>query len=122
MRIDPSLLNTVMFLCEDREDDFGNPQRVPAATAFLVRKEESRDESLLTWKYLVTARHNIERAVDPVYVRYNLRSSGVDHFESFKTEWIHSDDSDVSCLPFWSPERTRPDMGRSHTNGPRQGD
>ena len=110
MRVDPNLLNTVMFLCEDREDDSGNPRKIPAATAFLVRVEEARDDKLLTWKYLVTAHHNIERAVGTIYIRYNSSSGGVDHFESLKTEWIASDDSDVSCLPFWSPERPRPDI------------
>lgn len=48
-----------------------------------------------------------------LYIRYNLRSGGIDHFESHKTDWIASDDSDVSCLSFWSPERRRPDINHA---------
>ena len=89
MRVDPLLLNTVMFLCQEDLDPSGILQKVPRATAFLIRIKDGA----LTWKYLVTARHNIERAHDPLFVRYNKKAGGFDHFETQKNDWIKSDDS-----------------------------
>ncbi len=110
MRVDPGLLSIVMFLCQEREDQSGIVSKSPSATAFLVRIEETYGENILTWKYLVTARHNIERATNPIYVRYNRRSGQLDHLETFKAGWFSSDDNDVACLPFWTPERTQPEI------------
>ncbi len=109
MRVDPNLLNIVMFLCKEPDDTLGDVTKIPAATAFLVRVE-SQGETPRIWKYLVTARHNIECAKNPIYVRYNLKSGSFDHFKTLKDEWITSDDSDVSCLPFWKPGKPQPDV------------
>lgn len=106
MRIDPTLLNTVMFLCQKETTKAGQIEKMPKATAFLVRIEE--DE--LTWKYLVTAKHNIYMADDPIWVRYNKRLGGFDHLKTAKDEWIFSDDWDVACMNVWGPDNIQPEI------------
>ncbi len=77
------MLHTVMFLCEKREDPKGNVAKFPAATAFLVLVASQGS----VWKYLVTARHNIDCATDPIFVRHNLRSGDFGHLKTLQDEW-----------------------------------
>ena len=106
MRVDPNLLNCVVFLFQEKEDEeSGEIKLIPAGTSFFVRVE---GEGAAAQTYLVTARHNIDRARDPIYVRCNLRSGQLFHSKTLKEQWIASDNSDVSCLPFFETEELAP--------------
>ena len=91
LRVDPNLLNCVVFLCQEKEDEeSGEIKMIPAGTSFFVRVE---GEGAAAQTYLVTARHNIDRARDPIYVRCNLRSGQLFHSKTLKEQWIASDNS-----------------------------
>jgi hypothetical protein len=97
MRLDPNLLNNVVFLCKGD---------VPHATAFLVRIEEGGQ----AWTYLITARHNIKKAKNPVRVRYNDKSKKIAHFDLKKADWECDDTTDVAAYLFYGPRREPPQV------------
>jgi len=103
MRIDPLLIDTVAFLCEQR-------QARPNGTAFFVEFEDTPGGPV--WHYLVTALHCIEESAGrEIYVRLNTLPGapsplGFEDIATLKDDWFTHDKADVAILP--SPiDRTR---------------
>ena len=110
MRLNQDWLRCVVFLCVDRDNKLGGVERVPVATAFLVRVTDSEDKSI-SWKYLVTARHVIERRSerdidDKVHVRVNLTDGGYDDYLTSRSDWLTHNNADVALIDFAPPKES----------------
>src|SRR5688500_9791723 len=69
MRVDETQLSSVVFLCNEEQGEDGVIRPEPRATAFFVGVREEGGPGVLP--YVVTARHCVEEASDPLYIRVN---------------------------------------------------
>jgi hypothetical protein len=101
VRIPDTFLRSVVFLCVEHRGEFKY-----GGTAFLYgqRNERFPDKH---FGYLVTARHNIEKAKQSgnLYVRANLKS-GTAEMVAIEDPWFYPDleASDVAVLPVSPPD------------------
>lgn len=98
MRIPDVIPSCVVFLCVESRD--GGLKFCGTAFYVAVRSESAPSEG--GWGYLVTARHNVERALDNyggLLARVNLRGGGSEILELPKS-WMlpDSDASDVAII------------------------
>ena len=57
------------------------------------------------WKYIVTARHNLDQAGHEVRIRFNSKANGFEEQRTLRDEWFQSDKWDVAIYPFMTPEK-----------------
>lgn len=92
MRIPEEQLNTAIFVCIDKEDSSGTPQRQPIGTAF-----RTVIKGTPTWDgYIVTAAHVLDGIGNrPFYLRFNTDIS-FDDIETHRDDWFIHDSADVA--------------------------
>jgi len=97
--IPDAYFRTVVFLCVDEQDDWGDPHRVPKATGFFVRVPLGTGPTASV-DYLVTARHNVEEAMEyeRLWIRWNLKAGGFIEVSTRCDDWVLSDNSDVAAI------------------------
>ena len=89
-----------------------NGRKVAFGTAFFVGIADSECAEPMAWRYVVTAKHVIEKIKEDgankiVYFRLNRRNGGIDFIETKAKDWkSHPIDSfiDVAVLS-WAPDR-----------------
>jgi len=101
MYVDPDDLECVAFLCADR--CVGAARRIPIATAFFVELPDG-------FRYLVTARHVVERELGQIQVRLNTRSGSFQFEPAPHERWERSHEADVAALPFSRKPEPRTDL------------
>lgn len=104
MRLPDEMLNAVCFLCTGEAGQLQSFKY--GGTAFFVSIPSERYPNQFQHIYLVTAKHNIERASNTgqtLHVRLNTKTGGAG-FVPVTYEWFYSDNEaeDVAVLP-WSP-------------------
>ncbi|HLK60047.1 MAG TPA: hypothetical protein VKU00_26035 [Chthonomonadaceae bacterium] len=99
MRVPEPIRDCACFLCTQRRDN-GNPIYEYRGTAFFVSMP-SDEMAGVEHLYLITAKHNIEKAKEKgdLFVRLNKTSGGVE-FIKVASEWVYPDNdaSDVAIL------------------------
>ena len=104
MRITESMRGCACFLCVKKSGE-----TIGGGTAFLVSLPSSEFPAL-SWTYLVTAKHNVQKAIHDygtLYARFNTAQGKADLVE-LNAPWIFSEKhgSDVAVMEF-SPDRKR---------------
>jgi hypothetical protein len=101
MRVITWHMKSVVFVCEDREDNsvvVGRVKRTPVGTAFFVSVPHEHDGDV-SFKYLVTARHTIEKTdKDCLYVRMNKKDQGVIDCPTRRDDWRLHERADVAVI------------------------
>ena len=97
--IPDAYFRTVVFLCVDEQDDWGDPHRVPRPTGFFVRVPLGMGPTASV-DYLVTARHCVEEAMEyeRLWIRWNLKAGGFIEVSTRCDDWVLSDNSDVAAI------------------------
>jgi hypothetical protein len=102
VRVTEYFLDCVAFLCV--EDKWHTIK--PRGTAFLVSIPDS-DIAGVEYRYLITARHNLEEAkTDQIFVRANT-IAGFEDFCTDRNEWYTHDNADVAAIPFHKAEHLK---------------
>jgi len=102
MLVDDQFMQTVSFLCVDRQTDHGR-DRVPAATAFYVSVPIGDD---LEQDYAVTARHVIDtsRTYGDLYLRMRLLGHRSQDILVPQDKWVCHQRADVAVIPVEIPD------------------
>ena len=100
-RLPDQVLDCIGFLCVDAPTPDG-PRKRYGGTAFFVQVRCSHPPNIW-FVYLVTAKHNVERAKEegrPLFVRVSRKGGGVEFIE-IRAEWTFAEDPcvDVAVLP-----------------------
>jgi len=100
MRVADEILQCVLFLCVR----YGNGTVRYGGTAFYLGRPSERHPSALTHGYIVTAKHNIERAREEpgrLHLRANRVDGGVEFIDVSGGQWAYheSSGSDAAVLP-----------------------
>jgi hypothetical protein len=85
--------NSVVFVCEDREDG-----RTPIGTAFLIQAPVSKVAGRVFWRYAVTARHVVEHGRQ-TWLRLQRRDGGAPE-EVAISEWVQHPTADIAVAPW----------------------
>jgi hypothetical protein len=104
MRVPDEVLKCVCFLCTRTTDNSINTFRY-SGTGFFVTVKSAKHENA-QFVYFVTARHNIQKASGPLYLRINTLSGDSEHLE-IKAPWIYPEKNGVDLAMLgWAPDRS----------------
>src|SRR6058998_3783527 len=103
MRLPDEMLQTVCFLCV-KTKKAGQDFFQYGGTGFFVSVQSETYPDKLQYVYMVTARHNVERASDmgsPMFARLNVNGTGSKIVE-LRGDWYYPDNpaEDVAVTPW----------------------